>query len=352
MMSVKETMRNMCGKHLAEVRETLAADKAYNRFTLSIFDAFMLETPENDIIEELSLSNNSFKVFERVIERAIFKFYGLQDTSIQDMIFSSIFYAIYSNNEKSIDEQTKELEGLFHSMKQFNMDQESSTITAKLYELNVGTQLEPVYKHLANKYQAISYKNSLALNYFTQFNQTLTEVLDSDETSNKVKELIVSYKQIRNIYESNKNITSEVVYNLCKFTCITLASQNQLLKDGNISIDELISTLKSGLEALPFSMEKFYLNNIFEHVYAQHLTMNNKDQFAKCLLRNNKEVALFESFNFDFPNSISSKIYYSDDRFETKKLKFNKNKTINYKILKNSAKSFLDGDYLFNTILN
>ena len=56
------------------------------------------------------------------------------------------------------------------------------------------------------KYQAISYKNSLALNYFTQFNQILTEILDSDGASNMVKELIVSYKQIRNIYESNNGI--------------------------------------------------------------------------------------------------------------------------------------------------
>jgi hypothetical protein len=132
MKSVKETLLTMPEKHIIAVKERLAEDASFNRFTLQIFDAFCNGITENTIQSELNLKFNSFKAFERVIEKSVLSFYGIEGKSIKDMLFSSIFYSLYGSRVEDKKEKTTELEELFHSMKQFQIEQESFPVLLRL----------------------------------------------------------------------------------------------------------------------------------------------------------------------------------------------------------------------------
>lgn len=343
----------MCNAHLGEVRNNLSEDKAYNKFTLAIFDAYVQDIAENEIQLELTLSPSSFKVFERVIERCIFSFYGIEDSSIRDMIFSSIFYAVYGSNEKSKADKTVELEELFHSLKQFDLEQESSLISSKLYELNISTQLEPVYQHLSVKYTSIAYKNQICFSYLNEFNSTLTEVLADLNDKKAIKQLIFVHKKIRSLYNNNINNTSKAIYNLTKFILVALVGQNQILNESTQSVEELLAELSKDMKLLPFGMERFYLNNIYTHAYSNYLANTGSLKLASHVLNKKNEIQLFESFNFNFPNHISRNIL---NQTKMKLIKTEKEisntSSVENLVMVSTTKPFLSRDYFPNTILN
>jgi hypothetical protein len=344
MKSVKEILLTMPEQHIVAVREQLSIDKSFNKFTLDIFDAFYKDVSENTIQSELNLSNVSFKVFERVIERGIIDFYGIENKSIKDMLFSSIFYSLYGSKNKNNIEKTKELEELFHSMKQFNVEQEAYPILLKLYELNIDTRLEAVYKHLSEKYLSVSEKNEIISNQFSSFNKILAIYINNH--SEDSKDLIVAYKKIRSTYQKHPNNTTRTYYNLSKLTCVVFTGKTEILNDGDLQLGLLLDAVKSDIENLPLSIDRFYLSNIFSHVYTKHLINVDKPELSIHVLKKKTIISLFEANNFFFPNHITNNIYekYLENESCDKNYLVTANNT-------NNDKDFLKGGF-FSTILN
>lgn len=318
------------------------------------FDNYLTELSEAECISDLDIPYTSFKVFERIIERAILDFYEIKDASIRDMIFSSIFYAVYGNAKKSTADKAKELEDLFHTLKQFNLSEESYLVTSKLLELHEGTQLEPVYKYLSDKYAVVSYKKQLSFQYLTEFNQLLTDIYNKASKKSGKKEIIACYKEIRSLYLTNENNTSKAIFHLVKFECVSLLGQKQLLKDGNNSVQSLIKNLSNEIDAMAFGIERFYLKNIYTHLYADYLCSIGKTESALDYLNRQNSKGIIKGYNFNFPNHISEKIL---NKRYSKIISFNK---VSEEVIETQRKksSFSTtnqnshGDFLSGTILN
>lgn len=306
MRSVKETLIQLNPLHAKAIRQELAKDEGYNQYTLFIFDAFLNHKEAHSIQEELKINEKSFKLFERSIGKAIFEYYNIEDKTVQDLIFSSIFYSLYGSSHKNEQSRTEELEQLFHTMKQFNIEEASAPLLQALKEVNIGSPLEAVYTHLFNKYSTISAEIDEMIAHFSRMNGILG--IYEKESENKTllkKQLISAYKSIRAIAENHQNNTSAVILNLAKLVCVVFAKQDQLLKDGNTNLGTLITSTNLLIDKLPFGIDRFYFRNVYHHIYARHLANVDKQEIAKVLLNKVDHKALFEAQNFNFPNELS-----------------------------------------------
>lgn len=306
MRSVKETLLQLNPLHAKAIRSELAKDEGYNQFTLFIFDAYLKRKEEKSIQAELKINQKSFKLFERSIGKAIFEFYGIEDKTVQDLIFSSIFYSLYGTSHKSEQNRTEELEQLFHTMKQFNIEEASAPLLEALKEVNIGSPLEAVYTHLHNKYVTIAAEIDEMIAHFSRMNGILG--IYEKESENKTllkKQLISAYKSIRAIAENHNNNTAQVLLNLAKLNCVVFAQQDQILKDGNTKLGTLITSTNLLIDKLPFGIDRYYFRNVYHHIYARHLANVDKHDIAKILLNKVDDAALFEAQNFNFPNEIS-----------------------------------------------
>ncbi len=312
MSKVFDLVQTLSPKHREAVRENLASDQAFSKYSLLILEAYEKGQGNEPTQNALNLKPIPFKVFERSIFRSILSFYQMEDISVKDLIDTSIFYSLYGSNQKSAKEHSKELELLFHSMKQFGIEQESEELLNALHQLNIGTPLEAVYAHLAEKYQGMAAKNKEILNIFQELNGGLQSYLLEDFNETSLKASISSYKKIRSIYQDNKNGTSNTIYCLSKLMLVVFANQKQLLFDGGQELGELIKLVKKLIDEMPFGMDKFYLQNIFSHTYTKHLKNNGHNEVAQQIISKNKKTNLIEAWNFGFPNQVSEKFFQNE----------------------------------------
>ncbi|MCB0802101.1 MAG: hypothetical protein KDB74_03315 [Flavobacteriales bacterium] len=304
MRSVKEIVEKMNLTHLQIVREELSADEGYNKFTLAILDNYQANQGEDVLLEKLNINLQSLRLFERTIEKAIFDFYGLEAKSVQELLISSVFYAIYGQTKKQAHIKRAELESLFCSMKQFGIDQIASPLVNELYLANLGTTTEAAYFQLNENYKKVLDDTNMILDKFSSFNTTLAEFLESNKKSLSNK-LVSQHDEIRQIYQNTKNKTTKVVYYLSKLICVAYADQTIVLENGKIGLGEVLTITYEGLFQLPFGIDRFYLKNVFAHVYAKHLSNVEKPEIGQIILGKETESNLFGAYNFNFPNEVS-----------------------------------------------
>ena len=352
MRSVKEIVGTMNKAHVNLIKQELNKDEGYNKYTLTIIDTYQKGEDEQAVLEKLNISFKSLRMFERTISNTIFNFYGIEAKKVQDLLISSIFYAINGQNSKENTERSKELEELFHSMKQFGIEQIAAPLLSELHQVNINTPLETVYKHLSSKYHTILKLNNQILEAFANLNSQLADYLKTKDKS-MIKKMISSFKKIRSLYCSNENKTSRVVYQLSKLICISYADQKQLLKDNKMGLGELITSTNTLIDALPFGIDRFYLKNVFNHVYAKHLCNVEKSEIARFLLKKETECSLFEASNFQFPNEISRNHVLNFDLPKTNEEKHAKGviESNPFKNFHNHSTTFPNGG-IFSTILN
>ncbi len=342
--------------HRAAVRTQLANDEGYNQFTLVIFDGFLKGNTAEEIQTELNLDLKSFKLFERNIEKTIFDFYELEDKKVQDLIFSSIFYSLYSSKHESLADRNAELEQLFHSMKQFGIEQAAAPLLKSLYEANINSPLEAVYEHLYSKYANMAKLNQAIYTEFEQFNLFLDDYLRGSNQASQSRILVKQYKKIREMAKLADNNTAKMILQLCKLICIVYCGQDQLLRNDSIGLGELLTSTHQGIENLPFGLDRFYLKNVFQHAYAKHLENVDKKEIARYILKKETESHLFEAYNFNFPNEVSRKYVFTS---KPKQVTETANTTVSIPFINNrlneirnhSNIDFLRGG-LFSNILN
>ncbi len=344
MNSVKKMIKTLNQDHLNSVRSILENDEGYNKYTLVIFDAYLSNASEDEVMQSLGLSEKSFKVFERSIENSIFEFYGLEGKKIQDLIFSSIFYSQYGSSSKSVQDQCAELEELFHNMKQLQIEQASAPLLKFLTNLAVNTPLEPVYAHLYEKYNQIDLQIENMLTLFSQLNQNIEDLLAEFNFKIASNHSLKLLDQIQNIANEVDNHSSHVIIALSKLNIAVFG--NSSILDDEFNLDDTIAFVESTIDKLPFGLDRFYLNNVFTHIYCHHLVNEGKLEIAADIISNESERHLFEASNFDFPNHISA--YLKDIKSKTKLI-------LNQYQRKNTSVSgnhdLLSGD-LFSNILN
>lgn len=353
MRCVRETLIQMNPMHVDAVREELANDEGYNKFTLFILDSYLAGETEQNVQDKLNLNLKSFKLFERNIEKVIFEFYGLEDKKVQDLIFSSIFYSLYSSIHESADARNKELEQLFHTMKQFEIEQVAAPILENLYEANRNTPLEAVYEHLYLKYNRIAELNNKLFSQLSSFNQTLGSYIKGEKSA---EDLIKIFSSIQSLSTEADNNTARIIFQLSKLACLVFADQKQLLKEGEMGLGELLTNTNHGISKLPFGIDRFYLQNIYQHIYARHLENVDKTEIARFLLKKQSTTHLMEASNFNFPNQVSQKYINTVKPIQiTAKSKLEKENNflsvVSDQITNQSKINYLRGS-LFSNILN
>lgn len=303
MLSVIEIVQQLTKVQAKQLRLVLAKDKAYAEMTLPIFDAYRNGESEQSAQQRSNLKTNAFKIIERLIYKSVLAFYHIEDVTVKELLQTTLFYALYGSAQKSKSQRKAELEDLFHQLKRFQIEQQAAPLLEQLAGYYENTQLESVYKYMHDFYTKVDQTNREIIQKYKEFNQKLTAYLFEGKETNYVKELIVDYKQIRSLYRKNENPTAASFCYLCKLSLAVLAHQNQILRDGNWEIEDLLSQSKYMIQELPFGMMRFYLQNIIGMIEVSFLYDQGFEKEAHNLYHRLNKAKQTQAYNFAFPNN-------------------------------------------------
>jgi|GEM_PF-1237489 len=277
-----------------------------------IFEGYVKGKSKSEILDSInnSISANAineaqYKIAERAIYKELLNWYELKAQNSSDYIPSEIFYAIYQNEEGS--DSTKELENLFHKLKKNKVEYISVELLKKLRSLNHNTQLEAVYDHLYNKYKKQDRVNQKARTHFENLNEKLRLYCKNSNSPQILKSMIVDYKMIRSLEQEHSNEPIKVFLKLSRLILICICNQNQLMKDNLMELNDLMKECKESISNLAFSVEKYFLQNIFDQlsIYQGIYDIDDsviKDRFERISNRQR------DAYNFGFPTDIYRKI--------------------------------------------
>lgn len=304
MKAVSNIVGHLEDKAALEIRALLEQDQTYAEISVQIFDTYRKGEELEIVMDTHKLNNKSFKIFERIIYLTILRYYELEDNSMKDVLTTTVFYALNGNCQKESSERIKELEGYFHSMKRYEIEEEASSLLSELYQLSQGSQLETVYRHLYLKYKELDSLISQALQIFENINEGIAQYLVTANYT-YIKEIIAEYKVLRRLAYSNpdsKNINC--LMNLAKLNLVIITGQDQLLKEGRHSIEELIFISKNQINALSFGMKRFYLHNIHSQLSALYQIQMNELDLAVEIMDKVSLKGMEEAYNFKFAKCI------------------------------------------------
>jgi len=304
MKAINEIVKQLRGQAATDIRALLQKDLTYAEISLQIFDAYRAEAESFQLREELRLDDKSFKIFERIIYLTILRYFGLEDYSMKDVLATTVFYALNGNSKKNNTDRIKELEGYFHAMKRYEIEEEASSLLSELYLLSQGSQLETVYRHLYLKYREIDSLISAALQILLGLHNKVEKYL-SHANQSLVRDMIQDFKLLRTLSENHpesKNL--ECLTNLAKIQLVVLVGQDQLLKDGNLDIDSLLFSCKNQIDALAFGLKRFYLQNILAQLQCYHLVKHDCLEEAMEMSDQLSNKSMLEAYNFEFPTVV------------------------------------------------
>jgi hypothetical protein len=329
MLSLPTLINQLNSKQSAWVENRLLDQVNFNRPSLALFNALRSGKDIYEVQRQLDLNEDQFSIVIRPVYNAILELYGLSPSSSKDALSSEVFYAIYKRSYKNSSEQINTLERLFHEMKKHQIEQDSSVLLNKIYQLQVGSPLQAVYHHLYLKYKKIEEVNAKAVEHFETLNKNLSVYFQNPTDREAVKAMIYSFKLIRALYEQAENRTLEAILKLSKLILVDLCGQHQLLRDGKLSKKDLISDCSTLVEMLPFGVNRFFLKNILQSLLANDTSIE-------------KEGSLGCIHNFHFrllqhPEEETQKTYSFPETIEILTSSFNDAKK---KLIRQTVSSF------------
>ena len=289
------------------VEQRLQKTVSFDSKALLVFNSMMLGQTAEEIKAECNLTDENYPKYERPIYNCILEVYGIKAKSYKDNLLTESYYAINETAYSSDEEKAKCLEQVFHQLKKNNIEQESTELLLELHKLHLGTPLQAVYSHLYEKYKNIREANNTAFKLFISLNKKLGSFLKNRNNIDLTRKLILDYKAIRQLNETAENNTLIAILNLCKLMLSTIGNQKQLLKEDNITEDELLKVCKHDIERLPLGVEQYFLQNIVTQIDL----LQNKEELVSYNNSNHIEsrhIRFTEPNNFSFPNEVYQQI--------------------------------------------
>lgn len=360
MKEVRNIVEQLKEQAAAEVRTLLEKDQTYAEISLQIFDIYRNGSDLKELMNSHLLNDKSFKIFERIIYLTVLRYYGLEDNSMKDVLATNVFYALNGNSHKEKSERITELEGYFHAMKRYEIEEEASSLLSELYLLSQGSQLETVYRHLYLKYKELDSLISDALLTFERLNGELNTYMITGN-QNAVRDMISEYKQLRKFSEAQPESRSlRCLLNLAKLNLVVVAGQDQLLRDGDQCIQDLLFSCKNQIDSLAFGMKRFYLQNIHSQLAALYAIQESDISSAIEIMNKVNSKGMEQASNLGFPavlfRDIRNKII--EHKFHTRKHSVKKENIIKTKFnavqqaLSYAASSDLFGRNQYSYIVN
>lgn len=304
MNAVKSIVSHLEAKAATEVRALLERDHTYSEISLEIFDNYRNQNSLEQVMDAHKLDEKSLKIFERVIYLSILAYYELEDNSMKDVLCTTVFYALNGNCEKEKNERIKELEGYFHSMKRYEIEEEASPLLSELYQLNQGGQLETVYRHLYLKYKELDSLISTSLQLFENINEGIAQYLVTANYT-YITDIIRDYKIMRRLsYSNSESKNLSCLMNLAKLNLVVITGQDQLLKESKESIEDLLFITKNQIDSLSFGLKRFYLQNIYAQVAALYNIQINELEEATKIMDKTTLKGMEVAYNFKFAKCI------------------------------------------------
>jgi len=264
MLATSTLLNQLTTKQQLIIASAIKAKVAHNSATLHLFQSMLSGNSENQISNSYNLCPNDYAKKERPIFQVILDFYKLKPSSSRDQVLSDVYYAIHEEAYESNAKKAKRLEGLFHQMKRYEMEQESAPLLNALMQASEGTPLHTVYEHLYNKYCNMEANNLIAYATFEKLNTKVSDFIGNNSKGHSVRNLISEFKKIRAIHRKNENRVSECIVNTSMLMLAIHCEQSQLLRESKWTVSELFETCKSQIENLPFGVERMFFKNIFD----------------------------------------------------------------------------------------
>lgn len=265
MLPVSALLNQLTTTQQLAIETDLQLKVVYNSSTLSVFSSMLFGETKDEILESCSLDNNNYPRKERPIYQAILDFYGLKAENARDQFLAEVYFAIHEEKYESNAQKVTRLEGLFHQMKKFDLEEESAQLLHELVKKSLASPLHAVYAHLYNKYHTIEINNNKAYSAFEKLNLKISDYLGENLKQHSIRDLIKGYKEIRSIHKLNESRVSECILNLAMLSLVNYCGQVQLLKENKWSIKTLFETCKTQTDKLPFSVERMFVQNIFDN---------------------------------------------------------------------------------------
>lgn len=304
MKSVSNIVAHLDEAAAVEIRALLTKDQTYSEISLQIFDIYRQGNDLEQVMDAHKLNGKSFKIFERIIYLTILRYFGLEDNSMKDVLTTTVFYALNGNCQKEKSDRIKELEGYFHSMKRYEIEEEASSILSELYLLSQGSQLETVYRHLYLKYKELDSLISEALQIFENINDGIAQYLVTANYT-YIKVIIQEYKSLRSLaYSNTESKNLKCIMNLAKLNLVVITGQDQLMKEDKVSLEELIFRTKNQIDSLAFGMKRFYFQNIHAQIAALYQIQISELDEAVAIMDKVSLKGMEQAYNFKFPRCI------------------------------------------------
>ncbi len=299
MLSVSTLLNQLTTMQQLAVETDLQSKVAYNSSTLSVFSSMLFGESKKEILESCVLDNNNYPKKERPIFQAILDFYGLKAESSRDQFLADVYFAIHEEKYESKAKKVTRLEGLFHQMKRYELEQESAELLNELEKSSIGTPLHAVYDHLYNKYNEIEINNNKAYTAFEKLNSKISDFLGENLKDYTIKDLVAGYKEIRNIHLENENRVSACILNTSMLVLANHCGQTQLLNENKWTLSELFETCKAQIETLPFSIERMFMKNIFDNSLKYAVLKGSIEVNTLAFQRLQVSELNVEPYNFD-----------------------------------------------------
>jgi|GEM_PF-4678168 len=277
MLSVSTLLNQLTTMQQLAVETDLQSKVAYNSSTLTVFSSMLLGESKKEILVSCVLDNNNYPKKERPIFQAIIDFYGLKAESSRDQFLAEVYFAIHEEVYESKAKKAKRLEGLFHQMKRYELEQESAELLHELAKCSVGTPLHAVYVHLYTKYHQVEINNNKAFTAFEKLNHKLSDFLGENLKGYTIRDLVAGYKEIRTIHNENGDRVSHCILNTTMLLLANHCGQTQLLHQNKWTINQLFETCKVQIENLPFGVERMFMKNIFD-TNLKHAVLQNSSE--------------------------------------------------------------------------
>lgn len=346
MLPLQKLINQLSTMQSLQLERMLQKTVSFDSKSLLVFNSLMLGLNKEEIIRECSLNDDNYPKYERPIYNCLLELYGLTPITAKDEFMNVIYYAI-NELEDETDEKAFNLEKLFHELTKHNIEQEATEILFSLYKLHIGTPLQTVYYHLYSKYNEINQANANAFDLFEELNNLLDEYLTGNQNQEalhfQIRNMIKVYKEIRNLYHAYENRTLLAILNNSKLILTSICGQKQLLKDQNISVNELYTLCQKNIVDLPFGIERYFLKNIYDQLKILTLVESNSSKslnYAFPLMHKR----FSEAHNFGFPKKIFKTIGENVNQNKGKRAVFKLLK-INPAVFKGSQQSLLNVNF-------
>lgn len=304
--SIYHIIQHLTPSHRDAIRQRLEEESRFNKYSVSIFDSYVQGQSEIKVRSNLKLSRRIFKTFERSIEKIIFQFYNIENQTFHDLIFSSIFYGIYTSTEKNHNTRCEELEELYHNMKQMQIDQSATPLLHELKTISWNTPLETVYDHLYQKHLKIHNSLEEMLDNLTLINSNLEQITLEEKFELSKNRCLKLLSKLEKSNQAFKNNSSEAIYKIARLSLFVFSEATVQFEE--FSFDTEVSKIKKVLKLLPLGIERYYLDNIFTQVCIRQYFQNNDEvSFNNAIgaLESNKMI---EAYNYNFPNHLTEDI--------------------------------------------